>query len=150
MNQSPDTHNNSMTSWTDAPTRTTSAGRSRSSPTVQLGRSTRGAGGLPHPPGRGPGQLGPPGRGRHRRRAPGHHLRQPGRRRLHRLDAATIQEMARDAITFIRALGLDQVDLFGFSMGGMIAQVIAQQEPRLVRKMILAGPAPRAARASTR
>ena len=39
----------------------------------------------------------------------------------------TIEEMARDAVTFIRALGFDQVDLFGFSMGGMIAQVIAQQ-----------------------
>src|SRR5512132_1475359 len=54
----------------------------------------------------------------------------------------TIQEMATDAVTFIRALGLDQVDLFGFSMGGMIAQVIAQQEPQLVRKMILAGTGP--------
>src|ERR687898_2882322 len=40
----------------------------------------------------------------------------------------TIEEMARDAVTFIRALGFDQVDLFGFSMGGMIAQVIAQQQ----------------------
>ena len=45
-------------------------------------------------------------------------------------------------MTFIRALGFDQVDLFGFSMGGMIAQVIAQEEPRLVRKMILAGTGP--------
>jgi pimeloyl-ACP methyl ester carboxylesterase len=54
----------------------------------------------------------------------------------------TIQEMASDAITFIRALGLDQVDLFGISMGGMIAQVIAQQQPQLVRKMILAGTGP--------
>src|SRR3954466_11913890 len=54
----------------------------------------------------------------------------------------TIEEMASDAVTFIRALGLDQVDLFGFSMGGMIAQVIAQEEPRLVRKMILAGTGP--------
>jgi pimeloyl-ACP methyl ester carboxylesterase len=55
---------------------------------------------------------------------------------------ATIEEMASDAITFIRALGFDQVDLFGFSMGGMIAQAIAQQEPQLVRKMILAGTGP--------
>ena len=39
----------------------------------------------------------------------------------------TIEEMARDAVTFIRALGFDEVDLFGLSMGGMIAQVIAQQ-----------------------
>src|SRR3954468_8561649 len=54
----------------------------------------------------------------------------------------TIEEMARDAVTFIRALGLDQVDLFGFSIGGMIAQLIAQEEPQLVRKMILAGTGP--------
>jgi pimeloyl-ACP methyl ester carboxylesterase len=54
----------------------------------------------------------------------------------------TIEEMATDAVTFIRALGLDQVDLFGFSMGGMIAQVIAQEEPQLVGKMILAGTGP--------
>jgi pimeloyl-ACP methyl ester carboxylesterase len=55
---------------------------------------------------------------------------------------ATIEQMASDAVTFIRALGFDQVDLFGFSMGGMIAQVIAQQEPQLVRKMIVAGTGP--------
>jgi pimeloyl-ACP methyl ester carboxylesterase len=55
---------------------------------------------------------------------------------------ATIEQMATDAVTFMRALGFDQVDLFGFSMGGMIAQVIAQEEPRLVRKMILAGTGP--------
>src|SRR3954452_23037156 len=54
----------------------------------------------------------------------------------------TIEAMASDAVAFIRALGFDQVDLFGFSMGGMIAQVIAQQQPRLVRKMIIAGPGP--------
>jgi pimeloyl-ACP methyl ester carboxylesterase len=54
----------------------------------------------------------------------------------------TIEEMASDAVTFIRALGFDQVDLFGFSLGGMIAQLIAQQQPRLVRKMIIAGTGP--------
>src|SRR5690242_4882152 len=54
----------------------------------------------------------------------------------------TIEEMASDAVTFIRALGLEQVDLFGFSMGGMIAQVIAQREPQLVRKLIIAGTGP--------
>jgi pimeloyl-ACP methyl ester carboxylesterase len=54
----------------------------------------------------------------------------------------TIKEMASNAVTFIRALGFDQVDLFGFSMGGMIAQVIAQQQPELVRKMIIAGTGP--------
>jgi pimeloyl-ACP methyl ester carboxylesterase len=45
----------------------------------------------------------------------------------------TAEEMASDAVTFIRALGLNQVGLFGLSMGGMIAQMIAQQ-PQLVRK----------------
>jgi pimeloyl-ACP methyl ester carboxylesterase len=54
----------------------------------------------------------------------------------------TIQEMASDAVTFIRALGLERVDLHGFSMGGMIAQVIAQDEPRLVRKLVLTGTGP--------
>jgi pimeloyl-ACP methyl ester carboxylesterase len=54
----------------------------------------------------------------------------------------TIQAMAKDAVTFIRALGLNKVDLLGFSMGGMIAQVIAQDEPQLVRKLILAGTGP--------
>src|SRR5438105_6342123 len=54
----------------------------------------------------------------------------------------TIEAMATDAIAFIRALELDQVDLLGFSMGGMIAQVIAEDEPQLVRKLILAGTGP--------
>lgn len=50
--------------------------------------------------------------------------------------------MADDAITFIKAKGLEQVDLLGFSMGGMIAQEIVLKEPNLVRKMILAGTGP--------
>jgi pimeloyl-ACP methyl ester carboxylesterase len=54
----------------------------------------------------------------------------------------TIEAMAADAVTFIRALGLEKVDLLGFSMGGMIAQVIAREQPQLVRKMILAGTGP--------
>lgn len=56
--------------------------------------------------------------------------------------AASMEEMAKDAITFIKAMGLEQVDLFGFSMGGMIAQEIVLMEPRLVRKMIVAGTGP--------
>ena len=50
--------------------------------------------------------------------------------------------MAKDAVAFIRALGFEQVDLIGFSLGGFIAQVIAQAEPQLVRKMVLAGIGP--------
>jgi pimeloyl-ACP methyl ester carboxylesterase len=54
----------------------------------------------------------------------------------------SIEAMAEDAVAFIRALGFDRVDLLGFSMGGMVSQVIAQQAPTLVRKIILAGTGP--------
>ncbi len=54
----------------------------------------------------------------------------------------TIQAMADDAVVFIRALGLEQVDLHGFSMGGMVAQLVARGEPGLVRKLILTGTGP--------
>ncbi|WP_328844260.1 alpha/beta fold hydrolase [Streptomyces sp. NBC_00258] len=54
----------------------------------------------------------------------------------------TIEAMAKDAVTFIRALGFDHVDLHGFSMGGMIAQVIARTDPDLVRRLILTGTGP--------
>ena len=53
--------------------------------------------------------------------------------------------MAQDAISFIGALGLDKVDLLGFSLGGFVAQVIALEQPDLVRKIIIAGRAPLAA-----
>lgn len=55
----------------------------------------------------------------------------------------TIEEMGRDAIAFIRALALKQVDLLGFSLGGGVAQMIALQAPDLVRRMVLAGTGPR-------
>jgi pimeloyl-ACP methyl ester carboxylesterase len=54
----------------------------------------------------------------------------------------SVEAMARDAVAFIRALGFDQVDLVGLSMGGFVAQVMAQEEPRLVRKIVLAGTGP--------
>jgi len=54
----------------------------------------------------------------------------------------SMEAMARDAVAFIRALGFAQVDLLGFSLGGFISQVIAQEEPQLVRKIILAGTGP--------
>jgi pimeloyl-ACP methyl ester carboxylesterase len=54
----------------------------------------------------------------------------------------SIEQMADDAITFIKAKGFKQVDLFGFSMGGMIAQEIVLKEPQLIRKLVLAGTGP--------
>jgi len=54
----------------------------------------------------------------------------------------SMEQMADDAITFIKAMSFNQVDLFGFSMGGMIAQEIVLKEPQLVRKMVIAGTGP--------
>lgn len=56
--------------------------------------------------------------------------------------AESIEQMADDAITFIEAKGFDKVDLFGFSMGGMISQEIAMKKPSLVRKMVISGTGP--------
>jgi pimeloyl-ACP methyl ester carboxylesterase len=55
----------------------------------------------------------------------------------------TVAEMARDAASVIDALGLDHVDLFGFSMGGYVAQQIAFDRKELVRRLILVGTGPR-------
>lgn len=56
--------------------------------------------------------------------------------------AKSIEQMADDAISFIQAKGFKKVDLFGFSMGGMISQEIVLKQPDLVRKMIIAGTGP--------
>lgn len=58
---------------------------------------------------------------------------------------ATVEEMGRDAVAFIRAMGLEQVDLLGFSLGGGVAQMVTLQAPELVRRAILAGTGPRGA-----
>jgi pimeloyl-ACP methyl ester carboxylesterase len=55
----------------------------------------------------------------------------------------TVAGMARDAASLIDALGLEHVDLFGFSMGGYVAQQIAVDRPELVRRLILVGTGPR-------
>ena len=54
----------------------------------------------------------------------------------------TIAEMAKDAISFIKALGYDKVDIVGFSMGAFVAQEILLQEPKLVRKVVMTGTGP--------
>jgi pimeloyl-ACP methyl ester carboxylesterase len=53
--------------------------------------------------------------------------------------------MARDAIAFITALGLGQVDVLGFSIGSFIAQEIALIRPAIVRGLVLASAAPQGA-----
>ncbi len=55
----------------------------------------------------------------------------------------TFEQMAANAVAFSRALGLNKVDVLGFSIGGMVAQEITLQAPDLVRKLILVGTGPR-------
>ncbi len=54
-----------------------------------------------------------------------------------------VPAMSRDAVAFIDQLGLSEVDLLGFSLGGCVAQQIAAERRRLVRKLILVGTAPK-------
>ena len=55
----------------------------------------------------------------------------------------TIEEAADDAYIFITALGFKKIDVFSFSMGGMIAQDLALKHPELVRRLVLTGTGPR-------
>src|SRR3954452_18639410 len=54
----------------------------------------------------------------------------------------TVTGMARDALAFIDALYLQEVDILGFSLGGYVAQELTLLRPRLVRRLVLAGTAP--------
>ena len=55
----------------------------------------------------------------------------------------TVQGMATHALTFLDSRGVMTCDVLGFSLGGMIAQQIAQDRPTMFRRMILVGTAPR-------
>lgn len=56
--------------------------------------------------------------------------------------APDIAGAAKIAATFIDALGLTQVDLLGWSMGGTVVQQLALDRPELVRRIVLAGTGP--------
>ena len=55
----------------------------------------------------------------------------------------TIAGMAAHAFAFLDGLGVTTCDVLGFSLGGMIAQQMAQDRPSIFRRMILVGTAPR-------
>jgi pimeloyl-ACP methyl ester carboxylesterase len=57
----------------------------------------------------------------------------------------TVEAMAHDAIAFLEALELQQVDLLGFSIGSFVAQEIALIRPDLLRRVVLASSAPHGA-----
>ena len=92
--------------------------------------------------------------GQPRQLRPGHHRRPGMGREVILTDNAgvglstgaapdTVAGMARDAASLIDALDLEHVDLFGFSMGGHVAQQIAIDRPELVRRLVLVGTGPR-------
>ncbi|MGY1496702.1 alpha/beta fold hydrolase [Streptomyces sp. QTS52] len=55
----------------------------------------------------------------------------------------SVEAMADDAYTFIKALGHDKIDVFSFSLGGMVAQALVVKHPELVRKLVLTGTGPK-------
>jgi pimeloyl-ACP methyl ester carboxylesterase len=58
---------------------------------------------------------------------------------------STIEEMAHDAIALLDAMGFEQVDLLGFSIGSFVAQELALIRPQLLRRVVLASSAPQGA-----
>jgi pimeloyl-ACP methyl ester carboxylesterase len=55
----------------------------------------------------------------------------------------TVAGMAGHVVAFLRGLGLERCDVLGYSLGGMIAQQIALDQPEVFRRIILVGTAPR-------
>jgi pimeloyl-ACP methyl ester carboxylesterase len=55
----------------------------------------------------------------------------------------SVEAMADDAYAFVTALGYDKIDVFSFSLGGMVAQALVVKHPELVRKLVLTGTGPK-------
>src|SRR5712671_1583140 len=51
----------------------------------------------------------------------------------------TVAAMAHHALAFLDGLQLDSCDLLGYSLGGMVAQVMVLEQPSLFRRLILVG-----------
>jgi pimeloyl-ACP methyl ester carboxylesterase len=58
---------------------------------------------------------------------------------------STVEAMAHDAIAFVDAIGLERIDLLGFSIGSFVAQEVALIRPDLLRRLVLASAAPQGA-----
>jgi len=57
-------------------------------------------------------------------------------------DDFTLQQHADDVAMFIKTLKLEPADLLGHSRGGAVVMLAASQNPALIRRLILAEPAP--------
>ena len=55
----------------------------------------------------------------------------------------SVEAMADDAYAFVTALGYGEIDVFSFSLGGMVAQALVVKQPELVRKLVLTGTGPK-------
>jgi pimeloyl-ACP methyl ester carboxylesterase len=60
----------------------------------------------------------------------------------------TIEKMADDLLHFVAAIGLERIDLLGFSIGGIVAQGLVLKNPELVRRLVLVGTRPRGGESS--
>ena len=54
----------------------------------------------------------------------------------------SVSSMADDMLEAIHALGLDTIDVMGFSLGGFVAQDMILKRPELLRRLILTGTGP--------
>ena len=52
-----------------------------------------------------------------------------------------VADLALETIGVLDALGCERFDVFGYSLGGMAAQVLAYRHPERVRRLVLAGTA---------
>jgi pimeloyl-ACP methyl ester carboxylesterase len=55
----------------------------------------------------------------------------------------TVAEITKHCVAFCRAVGLKEIHVVGFSLGGMIAQQLGLEHPQLVGRLILLGTGPR-------
>lgn len=55
----------------------------------------------------------------------------------------TVAGMAKHTFAFLDGLGIDNCDVLGFSLGGMVAQQMVLDRPSIFRRIILVGTAPR-------
>jgi pimeloyl-ACP methyl ester carboxylesterase len=58
---------------------------------------------------------------------------------------ATAEEMTAVVVEFVEALGFNRIDVFGYSIGGFVAQELALGHPTHIRRVILASTGPKGA-----
>ncbi|THD60584.1 MAG: alpha/beta hydrolase [Phenylobacterium sp.] len=57
--------------------------------------------------------------------------------------ASSVEDMTRHLRNFLETLGIEVCDVLGYSLGGMIAQQLALEQPSSLHRLVLVGTAPR-------